>query len=390
MGSYSQMTIADYPIFSAKNSFYNELVNLIFLPEDFITEERTNSSKNELVWGDQYENDEDKYEFKGYRQNVKVCKERLEIFGMTIQKARMEFPNAKKISAEEEVYSFPISKITYNQYLKEISDIISTNDYNYEQLYTNFRDALIAGELGIYGQSLSSQLYSILSVSPEDATVEYDLSDIINNGWVNESEVKEIIFEKILVLTEGRTDVEFISASIKKLYPHLFPYFHFIDFNEYKVESNASALVKLVTAFAAVNIKHPIIALFDNDTTGLMEMKRLNQVPMESNIKVLKLPDLALAKKYPTVGPTGVKKMNINGLACGIEMYLGKDVLIYNEAYIPVHWKAYNDKENKYQGEISEKNMVQEKFRKKLKSDEFSDFTDMDLILKQLFTAFQR
>lgn len=183
--------------------------------------------------------------------------------------------------------------------------------------------------------------------------------------------------------------MEFIGASIKKLHPHLFSYFHFIDFDEYKVESNASALVKLVTSFSAVNIAHPIIVLFDNDTTGLMEMKKLMQVQIPSNIKVLKLPDLKLAKRYPTLGPTGVKRMNINGLACGIEMYLGSDVLIEEEAYIAIHWKAFNEKENKYQGEISDKKLVQEKFRKKLKSEGSSNFEEMELILKSIFTAFQ-
>lgn len=389
MGSFSQMTIANYPIFSSKNSFFDEIINLLFLPEDFTIEPRRNSVRNELVWGDTYLNDDEDFIFKGYRQKVKVCKERLEIFGMTTENAKNEFPKAKKIAMEEGLYDFTLSKISYKRYLDEISDIIRTNDCNYEQLYTNFRDALIAGELGILGQSLKSHLYSILSVAPENAIVEYDLSDVINNGWVSESEARKIDFQKILVLTEGRTDVEFIGASIKKLHPHLFSYFHFIDFDEYKVESNASALVKLVTSFSAVNITHPIIVLFDNDTTGLMEMKKLMQVQIPSNIKVLKLPDLKLAKRYPTLGPTGVRRMNINGLACGIEMYLGSDVLIEQEAYIPIHWKAFNEKENKYQGEISDKKLVQEKFRKKLKSEESSNFEEMELILKSIFTAFQ-
>lgn len=101
---------------------------------------------------------------------------------MTTEKAKSEFPKAKKIAIEEGLYDFPLSKITYKKYLDEISDIIRTNDCNYEQLYTNFRDALIAGELRISGQSLKSHLYCILSIAPEDAIVEYDLSDVINNG----------------------------------------------------------------------------------------------------------------------------------------------------------------------------------------------------------------
>ncbi|MDI9872211.1 HEPN/Toprim-associated domain-containing protein [Flectobacillus roseus] len=389
MGSFSQLTIADYPIFSNKNGYFQEIVNLLFLPDDFIKEERKNSTRNKLVWGDAYENEKGTYTFRGYKQIASVCKQRLEIFGMTLQKAKKDFPSAKKIALKEDFYSFPLSKVSFTQYLSEVSDIINKKEINYNQLYTNLRDSLITGELGIFGQSLQSQLYSILSSVPENSIVEYDLTDVIYGGWVKEKEVKQITIEKILVLTEGKTDVEFISATLKKLHPFLHPYYHFIDFDEYKVESNASALVKLVISLAASNIKHPIIVLFDNDTTGIMEMNKLKSVQIGENFKILKLPDIQTAKKYPTIGPTGIKKMNVNGLACGIEMYLGKDTLTKDGKPIPVHWRAYNEKEKKYQGDISEKSWVQDTFRQKLKSNSLSDFSDLEQVLKAVFTAFQ-
>lgn len=389
MGSFSQLTIADYPIFSNKNGYFQEIVNLVFLPDDFIIEERKSATRNKLVWGDAYENEKGNYTFKGYKQIASVCKQRLEIFGMTLLKAKKDFPSAKKIALEEDFYSFPLSKVSFTQYLSEVSDIINKKEINYDQLYTNLRDSLIAGELGIFGQSLQSQLYSILSSVPDSSVVEYDLTDVIYGGWLKEKEVKQITIEKILVLTEGKTDVEFISATLKILYPFLHPYYHFIDFDEYKVESNASALVKLVISLAASNIKHPIIVLFDNDTTGIMEMNKLKSVQIGDNFKILKLPDIQSAKKYPTIGPTGIKKMNVNGLACGIEMYLGQDTLTKDGNLIPVHWRAYNEKEKKYQGDISEKNWVQDTFRQKLKSNSLSDFSDLEQILKAVFTAFQ-
>lgn len=389
MGSYSHLTIADYPTFSTKNSYFQEIANLIFLPEDFVKEERKNSTRNKLVWGDAYEGEKGKYIFKGFRQTAKICKQRLEIFGMNIKIAKKEFPLAKKIAEEEQIYDFPISKISFRQYLEEITDIVEKKEINYEQSYINLRESLIAGELGIFGQSVQGKLYSILSTVPENAIVEYDLTDVIYGGWVKEKEVKQINIEKIIVLTEGKTDVEFISAALKKLYPELYPYYHFIDFDEYKVESNASALLKLVISLAAANIKHPIIVLFDNDTTGIMEMNKLKSVQMGYNFKILKFPDIQLAKKYPTIGPTGIKRMNVNGLACGIEMYLGQDTLLKDGHIIPVHWRAYNEKENKYQGEISEKGFVQETFRRKVKSTASADFSYLDLILKEIFNAFQ-
>ncbi len=125
---------------------------------------------------------------------------------------------------------------------------------------------------------------------------------------------------------------------------------------------------QLVTSFADANVKHPIIALFDNDTTGIMEMNKLNTKTLTENIRIMKFPSISLAKKYPTVGPTGKKVMNVNGLACGIEMYLGSDILAKENRLIPIRWKNFNEKEKKYQGEIIEKAFVQDEFRKKLKN----------------------
>lgn len=389
MGSYSNMTVSDYPIFDAKNGYYEDLVKILFLPDDFITKKESNSARNKLVWGDAYDNDKGKYTFKGFRQTVKNCKERLEIYGASILNAKKDFNEAKKISKKEDIYSFPLNKVTYDEYLVEISKIIESREKKYDELNTNFRESLISGDLGIYGQNTIYHIYSILSVLPPNAIVEYDLTEIINGGWVKENDVAKIEFEKIIVLTEGKTDVEFISLSLQQLFPHLREYYHFIDFDEYKVESNASALVKLMISLAASNIKHPIIALFDNDTTGLMEMKKLTKIKLPNNFRVLKYPDINLAKKYPTIGPTGIKKMNINGLACGIEMYFGIDILTKESELIPIHWKAFNEKEKKYQGEVSEKNYVQEEFRKKIKTNEYKELSEMNLLLNQMFNAYK-
>lgn len=389
MGSFSQITFADYPVFDNKNWYYPEIVNSLFLPDDFISEKRKYSTRNRLVWGDTYKNDKGPFEFKGYRQTVKVCRDRLEIFGASYKKAKQDFQQAKKISRQEGFYDFSLSSITYDQYLAEIKSIVDSKEKTYDQLNINLRESLTSGELGIYGLSLDSHIHSILSVLSDNDFVEYDLTDVINGGWVKLAEAKSVDYERIIIVTEGKTDVEFISKSIEKLYPHLRNYYHFIDFDEYKVESSASALVKLITSFAAANVKHPIIALFDNDTAGLKEMRKLTSMTVPPNIKILKYPDITLAKKYPTVGPTGKKRMNVNGLACSIEMYFGVDVLIRNNELIPIQWKGFCDKEKKYQGEIADKNFVQETFRMKLNKSKVTEIKELTELLNGIFNAYK-
>lgn len=389
MGSFSYLSVADYPIFDRKGGYYQNIVNLIFQPDDFFDEERLSSSRNKLYWGKSIETNTGTYIFTGFQQSAKICKKRLEIYGANLKSCKKEFDTLKKIISTEGYCDFPIERISFEHYLKEIGNIIKEGEKKDDGIYDNFRNFLIAGDLCLEGQTYANGLYCILSRLDDDEIIEYDLSDGGIGYRVSESKSFGISFEKIIILTEGKTDTEFINASLKILYPYLYPYYHFIDFEGFKVEGSASALVKIINAFAASSVKHPIIALFDNDTAGINEMNRLKRQNLPSNIKVLKLPDIKIANSYPTIGPTGLKKMNVNGFACGIEMYLGEDLLNANGNYIPIRWKEYNAATNKYQGAINEKELIQKKFREKIKTGKLGSMLEMDILLNHIFTAFR-
>lgn len=391
MGSFSYITLDNYPVFDCKNGYYQNIVDLIFLPTDFISETRPYSSRNEIFWGDAYKNENGTFQFAGYRQIAKKCIHRLEIYGHSIENAKKDFSRAKKVFREEGNYDYyqykALSEATFKQYVDTLREILTVKQKKYNDVLLTLKDILIAGDLSFHGQSISHSLFTILSLLPENSIIEYDLTDVFE--YADEKELSYEGIEKIIILTEGRTDVEFISKSIEMLYPHISPYYHFINFDEYKVESNASALVKFVKSLIASNVKHPIIALFDNDTAGIMEMNKLKSIVAPRNFRILKYPNLKLAEKYPTIGPKGLKKMDLNEYACSIEMYFGEDVLVNGDDLTPVIWKGYNEKEKKYQGEILDKGRVQKAFREKLRNKK-GDFNDMDLLLKEIFSAFKK
>ncbi len=68
MGSFSQVTFAEYPIFENKNWYYKEIVNSLFQPDEFVCEKRKYTSRNRLIWGDAYLKEKGDFEFKGYIQ----------------------------------------------------------------------------------------------------------------------------------------------------------------------------------------------------------------------------------------------------------------------------------------------------------------------------------
>ena len=83
--------------------------------------------------------------------------------------------------------------------------------------------------------------------------------------------------------------------------------------------------------------------------------------------------------------------MNVNGLAGSIEMYLGSDVLTVDGELQPVVWGGYVSRLRAYQGEISDKDRVQERFRNKVAAAKVrpevmidQDWSGLDLVLDHL------
>lgn len=379
MGSYSELYISDYPICTAKNSYYEEIVNLIFLATDYREFERTLNKRNLITWGDSYANEDENETVKSFCSTSKICKQRLELFGATYEKAKSDFESALQKIKDDEVYNFKsIENITFESYLADIKSIINSKKKTYDNnYYDNFIDYLQENELFIEYQSIKLGLWSILSVVDAESEVEYNLTDIINGGWV--SKVKKAVkTEKIIVLTEGKTDTEFLKVCLKNFFPHLEGFYHFMDFENSKYEANASRLVHTIKSFVGSGIKNLIVALFDNDSAAKKEIKNLRNVKLPNNIKILQYPPIEFAKKYPTIGPNGIQFMDINGFAGSIEMYLGKDCLKENEEFIPIQWTGYIESIGQYQGVINKKEYVQKAFREKVKNFDYSSYNIND------------
>ena len=139
-----------------------------------------------------------------------------------------------------------------------------------------------------------------------------------------------------------------------------------------------------------------MITLFDNDTAAREARRGLNAITLPPNIAVLHYPDLAKLRHYPTLGPSGLSEMDINGLAASIELYLGDDVLSEGGSPTPVQWKGFNETLGKYQGEVMCKTQLHSAFQRKLercRSDkaamDVADWVGLRAILQAVFCAFE-
>jgi hypothetical protein len=254
-------------------------------------------------------------------------------------------------------------------------------------------------------QDFRSLLRALLEVVPDSASVTQELTDLVHGEYYEiDSPVAELAQEElkgdfsinspVIVLTEGPTDNEVIHAALQVLYPHLVGYFSFMDL-AVRAPGGAGSLVHVVKSFAGAGIENRVIAAFDNDAAGHASAALLKRIKLPSTIRVLHYPDVDIARNYPTSGPTGISNQNINGSACGIELYFGRDVLAVGGSLVPVQWGGYEASMKRYQGEIQNKDALKSAFLAKVaaaRADPAAlasqDWADMRNLLESLIDAF--
>ncbi|MEM6338810.1 MAG: HEPN/Toprim-associated domain-containing protein [Pseudomonadota bacterium] len=374
---------------------------------------------------------------------VDEAKDRLELMGYTLDVARKVFNSGvkkvielykKRIDNEEkyeevsfvrrvngnnndilrmsEILKF-LPTLTFDEwiegYIKIQNEGLHLFDDNFSDYPVLMRYMLFEDYHGFPNNNIRVYLRVILELCEDNETLDYDFTDMVNSDdWDFQSDemkryLEDLIVsnydasQRIIVLTEGKSDIWILERSLKLFCPHLSSYFRFLDFEGVNMEGGAGRLASTTKAFAGVGIVNKVIALFDNDTAAQEASELLRAIDLPKNIIYLHYPPIEIAKMYPTIGPTGIESMDINGLACSIELYLGEDCLRDEDGnLIPIQWKGYNRNLEKYQGEILKKSAVQKKFRQKLSACESNralisnyDWSGVRLIINALCDAFQ-
>lgn len=251
-------------------------------------------------------------------------------------------------------------------------------------------------------------LRAVLSVVPA-ATVRLALGTA--EGWqtfagasaaVDQLRLEASQCTPLVVLTEGRSDVAILEPSFALLYPHLKDLVRFMDF-AYRPVGGAGPLASTLRTFAAAGIANRVVGLFDNDTAGCDALRALRPDTLPANLRALRYPDLELARRYPTIGPPTCdapegrqEHADINGAACSIELYLGRDLLVREDGSLPpVQWRSFVPGMNRYQGEITNKAALQQDFQTKVRTATDSpsamatqDWLGLQAICATVLTAF--
>lgn len=412
MGTYVGITIKNHEFLLAKNSFGDLLKP--FSPANLFLEE-TKDDEGE------------KCTRRYFSLSVKEMIQVLDSLGHTLDKAKADFDRSKNEEIEfaddciENGYELPLTKESIQFYFSfdewkcaahKYARWISQESFDYKQLdevpteNLSVSERLVFDSLSPTSESYFGLQYEqidqwnifrvLLEAFNNEERVVLDYTDLYESGWCDEYPSEEEYSEyKTIILTEGKFDAEVIDQSMHLLFPHMSKFYSFINFGEYSVQGSTNFLTHYLRAFVASGIKNRVIALYDNDSAGLAEMQLLEGIKLPDNFRVMPLPNVEFAREYPTLGPNGCEKADINGRACSIELFLGRDVLIDKNDLIPIQWKGYNEKVEAYQGEIMHKRTIQERFWAKMKMAKQSNileeesWKEMKTLLNAIFTAFQ-
>ena len=104
------------------------------------------------------------------------------------------------------------------------------------------------------------------------------------------------------------------------------------------------------------------------------------------------MPDIELARAYPTIGPQGEHDVNVNGRAVSIELFLGRHNLREDTGtFIPVVWGNFMHSVRQYQGAIERKRIILDRFLDETKVDLTRDyyrtrFPELVLLWEHIFS----
>lgn len=405
MEIYNELLINGRPICTFEY-LVDELLDL-FNEQDNKIFKRRLSERSKYTWGHLFEEpykEEDReevaYTFEAEATKLLKC---LSIKGFTIEKSKKAYESARKkkiIELNEKLVEFAqnpynLNPVQLKESLDSIKKEVTTVTRNeYTILMKNLKKEIEKIRKGIDFDLRESPYFELIDIDSHKSVFDFDedgdgfysflviiftasiglpiqldYTEAQGSGWFDDKSILETIAEnrqKILILTEGSTDSKLLALTFELLFPEYLDYYSFLDFDDFKSPGGAPMLTNTLKSLMSAGISNRVIGLYDNDAVASDSLRLLPKNKIPNNFKVMQLPTLDFAKNYPTLGPEGIRKMDINGKACSLELFFGKDIISEGNKYIPIQWKGYQESIKIYQGEILHKTKLQELYKQKV------------------------
>ncbi|MBE6772846.1 MAG: hypothetical protein E7544_01335 [Ruminococcaceae bacterium] len=379
MGTMISLGVGKLEIDWGKNSIFENFCDL-FQPED---------------WKDiKYYYADNEFEIKkGYSRKLSLVKPRLNLLGYTLPNIKTMYEdNYKDYVDNMGEYAQPI--LTFDEYfdvfskidLSKVNTLTEYDDWDFGEYASKcvFEDEEIQRLLTRYIDRRSGTFYEnlpprllvrVLCENPtaQNIPLQWYMLDHVESGWSKEDELAPKLEDKdkILIVTEGKSDTFILKTVINGFFSEVSDFFYFIDMQENYPFTGTGNLYNFASGLIKIKLQNKTIIIFDNDEAGIFSynkcMKNLDSIP---NLKFYHLPNIPEFERFLTIGPTGKSYQDINGKAVSIECFLDLAFGVDNPPEI--RWTIYNEKSQKYQGALIAKDNYTRIFKASLFDDKYN------------------
>ncbi|HEY0256574.1 MAG TPA: hypothetical protein VGC39_03945, partial [Candidatus Methylacidiphilales bacterium] len=221
----------------------------------------------------------------------------------------------------------------------------------------------------------------LLALNPnaQNLPVNWQFADSEQAGWIGRRSIVRPLDPayRFLVVTEGSSDANIIQHALKLLKPHIADFFDFVDMEEGYPFSGTGNLLKFLKGLISISIRNNVLIVYDNDAEGVTNYEKSCALNIPENMFIMKLPDRPDFKQFSTIGPSGQHKADINGRAAAIECYLD----LHPDAL--VRWTSFNDRIDRYQGELINKTHFAREFLSQRKRLADYDYSGIEAVLEE-------
>lgn len=347
MGSYSGLMLGPLTVIDSKNEFVWHQSEL-FLAEDLVV-----SQINGKVEPEEH-----------YERPLRLVVKRLELMGFTLARAREEFERPNPYNWSEPL---PFSFDQVMEILRTVNVADIRNEYPEhpedgkivpkatQQIIRETRppDSFQPGHwdlLALIENFTPESVLRVLAENPAnlDLPVVWFFDEVVQGGWTDRENIQHGISEhaEFLLVTEGSSDAKILRRAFDVLRPDVSDFFRFVDMADGYPFSGTGNLLNFAKGLVSIRIQNNVVFIFDNDAEGVACMNKCQALPLPRNMKMMKLPDLAEFREFPTIGPQGEHLADINGRGASMECYLD----LPPDA--SVRWSSYNEHLRLYQGAL--------------------------------------
>lgn len=211
--------------------------------------------------------------------------------------------------------------------------------------------------------------------------VTWAFTPLVEAGWAEREEFRPgpAVEQQFLIVTEGSSDATILQKALRLLRPHIADFFRFVDMEEGYPFAGTGNLYKFTQGLASIGVLNNTVLVYDNDAEGVAKWRDTQKLALSPNMRAMKLPDVKALKKVLTVGPSGHKRVDINGRAAAIECYL--DLAQPGLPDPVVRWGPYNKSSERYHGELEHKTQYMKKFLGLRSAGAHYDFAKIEAVL---------